>query len=140
MEVNNLFRFVDAQASCYNRVIEELKQEKKQSHWMWYIFPQLKGLGFSQHSQKYAISTIGEAKLYYEHPLLGKRLLECTKLIFDIENKDIDEILGFPDKLKFQSSMTLFKEAEPQEALFQKVLEKYFDGKADEVTLKKISK
>ncbi len=140
MEVDNLFRFVDAQASCYNRVIEELKQEKKQSHWMWYIFPQLKGLGFSQLSQKYAISTIDEAKIYYEHPLLGKRLLECTKLIFDIENKGIDEILGFPDKLKFQSCMTLFKEAEPQEALFQKVLEKYFNGKADEVTLKKISK
>lgn len=138
MEVANLDRFVNAQSQCYSSVVEELNSGKKTTHWMWYIFPQIKGLGNSPRSQKYAIESLDEAKAYYSHHLLGERLLECSKILLSIEGKDISEILAYPDNIKLQSSMTLFIKASSCESIFQQVIEKYFNGQLDDKTLTKI--
>jgi len=114
----NLQRFVDAQQDVYAQVLKELKSGRKVSHWMWFIFPQVKGLGHSPMSEFYGIGSLDEARAYLEHPVLGPRLLECTRLVSLIEDRTINEIFGYPDDLKFRSCMTLFSEASPDPTAF----------------------
>jgi uncharacterized protein (DUF1810 family) len=134
----NLQHFVDAQAPVYARVLDELRAGRKRSHWMWYIFPQVAGLGHSDMAQKYAIGSTDEAAAYLAHPVLGARLRECAQLVGEIDDKPIDEIFDSPDDRKFQSSMTLFADVAPDEAVFQSNLDKYFDGQADPATLERL--
>ena len=130
----DLSRFTEAQERIYPKVIQELKNGYKYNHWMWYIFPQYDGLAYSNRSKNYAIKSIEEAKAYLAHPILGQRLKECCNLLLAIENKDINSILGYPDNLKLNSSMTLFWSVSKDE-LFKEVLDKYFDGKWDKRTV-----
>lgn len=134
----NLERFVDAQAPVYDRVRDELRAGRKRSHWMWFIFPQVAGLGHSDMSRKYAIGSTDEAAAYLAHPVLGPRLRESAQLVAEIDDKPIDEIFDSPDDRKFQSSMTLFADVAPDEAVFQSNLDKYFDGRADPATLERL--
>jgi uncharacterized protein (DUF1810 family) len=134
----NLQRFVDAQAPVYDKVLGELRAGRKQSHWMWFIFPQVAGLGHSEMAQKYAIGSTDEAAAYLAHPVLGPRLRETAQLVAEIDDKTIEEIFGSPDERKFQSSMTLFADVAPDEAVFQANLDKYFDGRADPATLERL--
>jgi len=129
-----LQRFVDAQDLVYRSVISELRAGVKQSHWMWFVFPQVAGLGRSATAELYAIQSLDEAKAYLTHPLLGGRLRECTQLMLDVMGKSARQILGNPDDLKFFSSMTLFAHAAPDEKLFRDALAKYFDGREDAMT------
>ncbi len=131
-----LERFVDAQRTTYERACSELESGRKKSHWMWFIFPQLKGLGSSSVAQRFAISSLAEAAAYLEHPLLGPRLRHSTDLVNRIEGRSIDTIFGFPDDLKFRSSMTLFAQATPDNRVFLDALDKYFSGQQDELTLR----
>jgi uncharacterized protein (DUF1810 family) len=131
----NLNRFVAAQGKVYSEVCAELKTGLKQSHWMWFIFPQIKGLGLSEMSRRYSIASIEEATAYLEHPVLGPRLRHCTKLVLATEGRSIHQILGSPDDRKFHSCMTLFARAAPGEPLFRLALEKFFDGAIDDGTL-----
>ena len=131
----NLQRFVDAQAPVYAGVLDELRAGKKTTHWMWFIFPQLKELGRSPTAKKYGISSLAEAIAYLEHPLLGQRLLECTALMLAARGKSALEILGSPDDLKFRSCMTLFMAARPDLPVWQAALDQYFGGKADAATV-----
>ncbi|MES2758989.1 MAG: DUF1810 domain-containing protein [Pseudomonadota bacterium] len=133
-----LERFVEAQAPVYKEVVAELKAGRKTSHWMWFIFPQIAGLGRSAMAQKFAMSSADEAAAYLAHPILGARLRECSALVAAIDDKDIDEIFGAPDNLKFHSSMTLFAEIAPDEAVFQDCINKFFDGVPDEATLDRL--
>jgi uncharacterized protein (DUF1810 family) len=132
---HNLQRFLDAQAALYESVLAELRSGHKQSHWMWFVFPQIAGLGRSGTARFYAISSLGEAKAYLDHPTLGARLRQCTELVLAVERRSAHDIFGSPDHLKFRSSMTLFAEAAPRDALFQDVLEEFFDGEPDRLTL-----
>ena len=134
----NLQRFVAAQAPVYERVRAELKNGRKQSHWMWFIFPQIAGLGHSAMAQRYAISSLGEAEAYLTHPVLGPRLRECTRLVLQVEGKSAHDILGSPDDLKFHSSLTLFARAAPNEDVFSAALDKYYDGRDDAPTLARL--
>jgi uncharacterized protein (DUF1810 family) len=122
----HLQRFVDAQAPIYRRALNELRRGKKESHWMWFIFPQLQGLGYSAMAQKFAISSLAEAAAYLAHPVLGPRLRECTQAVNDLRGESIDEIFGYPDYLKFKSSMTLFAEATQDNELFVNALKIHF--------------
>lgn len=131
----DLQRFVDAQNTVYPRVISELKNGDKQSHWMWFIFPQTDGLGTSPTAIRYAIKSLEEATAFLAHPLLGERLLECTRLMLEVKNKAAFEILGSPDDMKLQSCMTLFSIAAPTEKIFAEVLERYYKSKLDQRTL-----
>ena len=131
----DLQRFVDAQERVYEGVTEELSRGRKRSHWMWFVFPQLKGLGFSLTSRKYGISGLDEARAYLAHPTLGPRLRECTELTLAIEGRSVDQVFGYPDILKFRSSMTLFAKAAGGETLFEDALAKYFAGEPDDKTL-----
>jgi uncharacterized protein (DUF1810 family) len=131
---HDLKRFVDAQAAVYASVVGELKQARKRSHWMWFIFPQAAGLGFSAMAQRFAIGSRAEAKAYLAHDRLGPRLIECTRLVLDVKGKSIHDILGSPDDLKFRSSMTLFG-AVSNDPIFDQAIAKYYlDGK-DPATL-----
>jgi uncharacterized protein (DUF1810 family) len=134
----DLQRFVDAQAPVYDRVITELREGRKRSHWMWFVFPQIAGLGSSPMAQRYAISSRAEAAAYLAHPVLGPRLIECTRLVTATEGRSIHDILGSPDDMKFHSSMTLFAEAAPDNADFRKALDKYFGGDPDPATLARL--
>ena len=134
----NLERFVEAQAPVYDRALIELKAGRKQSHWMWFVFPQIAGLGHSPMAQHYAIQNLTEAQAYLTHPLLGARLRECTQTALDIEGKTAHEIFGSPDDLKFCSSMTLFDLASPND-VFRVALEKYFDGTEDVLTAERLT-
>lgn len=134
----DLQRFVDAQDSVYAQVCDELKHGHKRSHWMWFVFPQIEGLGDSAMAQRYAISTLAEAVAYLQHPLLGERLRECTRLVNQVEGSSIQTIFGYPDYLKFRSSVTLFAHATADNAVFVEALEKYFGGEADHNTLARI--
>ncbi len=134
----SLQRFVDAQFPIYAQVCDELRSGHKESHWMWFIFPQIKGLGVSPTARKFAIHEIGEAKAYLDHPLLGGRLHECTQLVDAISGRSIEDIFGYPDHLKFHSSMTLFAHAQPGNKLFAAALTKYFNGKLDRRTLERM--
>jgi uncharacterized protein (DUF1810 family) len=134
----NLERFVEAQAPVYSTVIKELKSGRKASHWMWFIFPQLAGLGRSATAREFAIASADEAAAYLAHPLLGARLRECSALVLAIDDKQVDEIFAPPDDLKFHSSMTLFAEIAPDEAVFQDCINKFFDGELDEATVDRL--
>lgn len=134
----NLERFVDAQAPVYDQARRELEAGRKQSHWMWFIFPQIKGLGQSAMSIRFAIASLDEAKAYLAHPVLGARLRECAQATLDLEGKSAREIFGSIDEMKFRSSMTLFARAAPAEGVFQRCLDKYFAGEEDPATLARI--
>lgn len=131
----DLQRFVDAQAPIYDQALAELRAGRKQSHWMWYVFPQFQGLGESAMAQKFAINSMHEAVAYLQHPVLGPRLIEATRAVNKVEGQTIERIFGFPDYLKFRSSMTLFSRAAPDERAFADALEKYFGGEPDQRTL-----
>ena len=124
----NLNRFIDAQENSYESALNEIKRGNKSSHWMWYVFPQYKGLGYSSTSQKYAITCIEEASMYFNHPILGRRLIEITNAFLNIENKSAYEILGDPDYLKMKSCMTLFNSIQDGSEVFSKVINKYYLG------------
>jgi len=134
----DLQRFVNAQDGIYPRVAAELRAGRKQSHWMWFVFPQIEGLGFSTMAQRYAIGSRAEAVAYLGHPVLGPRLRECTALVGAITGKDIHAILGSPDDMKFRSSMTLFAKVTPDNADFLAALEKYYGGEFDAATLARL--
>jgi uncharacterized protein (DUF1810 family) len=134
----DLQRFVDAQSDVYARVVEELSRGRKTSHWMWFVFPQLEGLGSSALARKFAIRSLDEARAYLAHPILGARLCECVGLVNRIEGRSIEEIFGYPDDRKFHSSMTLFARAAENEALFRKALDRHFGGAADHLTLARL--
>lgn len=134
----DLERFMAAQAPIYPRVVSELRAGRKQSHWMWFIFPQIEGLGHSAMAQKYAVRSRAEAVAYLEHPVLGPRLRECTRLVNTVVGKDIHAILGSPDDMKFKSSMTLFANVTPDNTDFVTALQKYYDGEFDEATIARL--
>ena len=131
----NLKRFLDAQATIYDRVLAELTDGQKRSHWMWYIFPQYKALGFSSMSKKYAIKSLDEARAYLNHPILGDRLLECTRTVLGITGRSVHEIFGSPDDLKLRSCATLFSVVSPADSLFVQLLERFYNGQRDAKTL-----
>ena len=131
----NLNRFLEAQQSTYKIALSEIQQGEKQSHWMWFIFPQINGLGFTDYNIFYAIKNIDEAKAYYNHPILGKRLIEITGAILAIQNKTALEILGKPDTRKLKSCMTLFSQLPNASPVFQQVLDKFYNGELDEKTM-----
>jgi uncharacterized protein (DUF1810 family) len=131
----DLDRFVRAQAPVLDQVRRELGEGRKRSHWMWFVFPQIAGLGHSAMAAAYAIGSLDEARAYLRHPVLEAGLVECTGLVNRVAGRPIHEILGTPDDLKFRSSMTLFALAEPNEPAFRAALDKYFDGKPDPLTL-----
>jgi len=134
----NLQRFVDAQASVYQEVRRELRAGRKESHWMWFIFPQIAGLGTSPTSVRFAIASLDEARAYLAHPVLGPRLRECAKLAVDVEGRTAREIFGPVDEMKFRSSVTLFAQAAPDEDVFQRCIDKYFAGSHDPATLARL--
>lgn len=134
-DLYHLQRFLDAQSSVYSEVLAELRTGQKQSHWMWFIFPQIKGLGRSPTAVKFAINSRSEAQAYASHPILGARLCECTRLINAVEGRTVSQIFGYPDDLKFHSSMTLFAAAAPDPGIFHQALQKYFSGQPDNQTL-----
>jgi uncharacterized protein (DUF1810 family) len=131
----NLERFVMAQESVFDEVRSELRRGEKASHWMWFIFPQLRGLGSSSMAQKYAISSAAEALAYLQHPVLGVRLLECTRLVNNVQGRSLHQIFGSPDDMKFRSSMTLFAHVSPTTSEFIEALKKYCRGEPDLRTL-----
>ena len=131
-----LNRFIVAQERMYEPILKELARGEKRTHWIWFIFPQIKGLGNSNTSLFYAIQSLDEAKAYLSHPILGQRLTECCELLIKIQGKRIDQILPPPDDLKLRSSMTLFSVASPETLIFKDVLKKYFNGARDQRTLK----
>lgn len=131
----NLQRFVDAQARTYESALAELTAGAKRTHWMWFIFPQIAGLGSSSTARFYAIGSLEEARAYLAHPVLGPRLRACTAAVLAVEGRSAHEIFGSPDDLKFRSSMTLFGEAAPGEPLFGRALADYFDARPDPRTL-----
>ena len=139
--MNDLFdlkRFVEAQEPVYSRVIAELRAGRKQSHWMWFIFPQIEGLGVSAMAQKYAISSRAEAEAYLAHPVLGPRLRECSQLVASAKGSNITAIMGSPDDMKLKSSMTLFARATDDKAPFVAVLDRYYDGEEDSATIARL--
>jgi uncharacterized protein (DUF1810 family) len=134
----DLRRFVDAQDGVYDTVLSELRGGRKRGHWIWFVFPQLRGLGRSDTAQHYGISSLDEARAYLAHPVLGARLRECTGLVAAIDGRSVDEIFGWPDNLKVRSSMTLFAHAtdDPEiQAGFLAVLDKFYDGEDDPSTV-----
>lgn len=131
----DLNRFVHAQIADYDAAVSELRAGRKRSHWMWYIFPQLRGLGSSPMADLYAISSLEEAQAYLSHPLLGPRLRECTELANQADARKAEEIFPYPDNLKFRSSVTLFSRAAEDNAVFNRALDKYFAGAPDRLTL-----
>jgi uncharacterized protein (DUF1810 family) len=134
----DLQRFIDAQNPVFERVLAELRDGEKRSHWMWFIFPQIRGLGESPMAITYAIASRAEATAYLKHPVLGPRLKECTSLVTDVPERAIAQILPYPDNLKFHSCMTLFAEIAPGEEVFQTALRQFYAGQPDTATLKLI--
>jgi uncharacterized protein (DUF1810 family) len=135
----DLERFVTAQARNWTDAQAELRQGRKASHWMWYVFPQIAGLGHSAMAQTYAIGTLDEARAYLAHPVLGPRLREATAAALAAQARSAREIFGTPDDLKFRSSLTLFAEAAPEETLFRDALDRYFAGEPDPRTLEQLA-
>jgi uncharacterized protein (DUF1810 family) len=131
----DLARFVDAQARCWADVVAELRAGRKRTHWMWFVFPQLRGLGRSQTASYFGLSGAAEAAAYAAHPLLGERLRECAELVLAADARSAHEIFGSPDDLKLHSSLTLFAQVAPLEAVFGAALERYFGGTRDGRTL-----
>src|SRR5262249_27628323 len=137
---HNLRRFVEAQEEDFERALSELKSGKKRTHWMWYIFPQLDGLGFSSTAKHYSIKSIEEARAYLDHPVLGPRLLECAEEVVRIEGRSATEIFGSPDDLKLRSCATLFACISPPGSVFERLLEKFYGGRRDDKTLRLLGK
>jgi uncharacterized protein (DUF1810 family) len=135
---HDLQRFVDAQNRVYEAVRTELTHGQKQTHWMWFIFPQITGLGHSPMAQRYAISSLDEAKIYLKHPILGPRLRECVRLVMMVEGRSAREILGSPDDMKLRSSLTLFARAAPEDPIFGDAIRKYFAGDEDPLTVARL--
>ena len=135
-----LERFVKAQAYDYDTALREIRGGRKRSHWMWYIFPQLQGLGFSSTAQYYGIRDLEEAKDYMEHPVLGARLAEISEALLALETSDPSAVMGYPDDPKLRSCMTLFELAAPEQPVFARVLEKYYSGRRDRRTLELLGK
>ena len=131
----DLQRFVDAQEPVIDRVLAELQQGRKTSHWMWFIFPQIRGLGRSPMAERFAVASLEEARAFLDHPILGPRLRRCTALVNAIKARPIDQILDPPDDLKFRSSMTLFARAATENRVFVEALDAYFAGQQDTATL-----
>ncbi|HLJ86833.1 MAG TPA: DUF1810 domain-containing protein [Candidatus Angelobacter sp.] len=134
----DLERFIGVQARWIDLACKELREGRKQSHWMWFIFPQLKGLGHSAMANLYGISSQREAEAYLEHPILGMRLRQCTSLVIQVDGKSVEQIFDDPDDMKFHSSMTLFASVDQQSDLFKNALKKYFVGKPDQKTLERL--
>jgi len=134
----HLQRFIDAQGRVYEAVVAELRAGHKRTHWMWFVFPQLRGLGASATAQHFAISCLDEARAYLNDPLLGTRLRECTRLAIEAHAKTIESLFPYPDNLKFRSSMTLFAHADPSEPLFRQALRQYFAGADDPLTVARL--
>jgi uncharacterized protein (DUF1810 family) len=134
LESYGLERFVLAQRGVYDGVLDELRRGHKVGHWIWFVFPQIAGLGYSAISQQYAISSLDEARAYLAHPVLGARLRECAAILLATRGRTVLEIFGSIDAVKLRSSMTLFNRAAPDEPLFAQMLERYYGGKADEAT------
>ncbi|UFH56337.1 DUF1810 domain-containing protein [Spirosoma sp. KNUC1025] len=132
----DLRRFLDAQENDYTRALTEIRNARKQSHWMWYIFPQVAGLGFSETTKFYAIKDLNEASAYLQHPVLGKRLIDISQALLAIKGKTANQIMGSPDDMKLKSSMTLFSRVQSADPVFQAVLDKYYRGEQDSGTLK----
>jgi uncharacterized protein (DUF1810 family) len=139
-DIHNLQRFLSAQSGIFEGVVAELSAGRKRSHWMWFIFPQIAGLGHSAMAEKYAIGSASEARAYLEHPILGARLRQCTQLVIDIRGRGIDEIFGNPDDVKFCSSMTLFMKAAADPTIFKNAIDKYFAGVLDQKTLEMLAR
>jgi uncharacterized protein (DUF1810 family) len=135
-EHKDLVRFLEAQNHVYLKALDEIKSGQKRSHWMWYIFPQIKGLGSSENARYFGIKSLDEAAAYVQHPILGKHLIEITKALLTIEGKSASDIFGYPDDLKLHSSMTLFSKVENADPVFNEVIKKYFNGGLDQGTLK----
>ena len=131
----DLQRFIDAQDALYEAALAELTVGAKRSHWMWFVFPQLEGLGVSAMAQRYAIRSLTEARAYLAHPVLGPRLRDCTDAVLAVRGRSARQIFGPPDDMKFRSSMTLFALATPEELRFQEALDRYFEGRPDARTL-----
>jgi len=131
----DLTRFITAQEMVYSRVLFELRNGRKRTHWMWFIFPQVDGLGNSSTTKRYAIKSIEEAQEYLNHPLLGKRLKECAETVLAVEGRSISEIFGYPDDLKLKSSTTLFENVADFDPIYASMLNKYFNGERDIRTL-----
>ena len=138
MDKFNLNRFVEAQTNSYEAAMNELSQGKKMGHWIWYIFPQIEGLGSTDMTKLYSIKSTQEASAYLEHPLLGKRLVESCEILLSLNATSISEVMGFPDDLKLRSSMTLFEYVSLPNSIFSKVLIRYFDNELDETSIKLI--
>jgi uncharacterized protein (DUF1810 family) len=136
----DLRRFVDAQDRVYESVLDELRDGRKRSHWIWFVFPQLQGLGRSPTAIRYGITSLAEATAYLNHVVLGPRLRECARLVTQIERSSADEIFGWPDNLKVRSSMTLFARATEDNADFRGVLDKFYDGVEDSVTVEQLAR
>ena len=137
-DTHDLERFVTAQAPVYPAVLEELRAGQKRTHWMWFVFPQIAGLGHSTTARYFAIASIAEASAYLAHPTLGPRLKTCTELVLQVEGRSVEAIFGSPDNLKFHSSMTLFNQVAPDEPVFGAALQKYFGGESDRQTLDRL--
>jgi len=135
---DDLERFVQAQAPVYRQVLAELKAGRKRTHWMWFVFPQLAGLGHSAMAQRYAIASLQEARAYLAHPVLGARLRECSALVLAAPHSDAHAIFGSPDDLKLHSCMTLFQRATPDEPVFGQCLAKFFAGRSDDLTVARL--
>lgn len=136
----NLSRFVEAQEGVYSDVLDELRRGNKIGHWIWFIFPQIRGLGHSYLSRRYSISSSDEARAYAEHSILGPRLIECIELVMGVEGKSADQILGHIDALKVRSSLTLFAIAHKDNEIYQRALVKYFDGVPDPLTVQALDR
>lgn len=134
----DLRRFVDAQAQTYDQALAELRAGRKRTHWMWFVFPQVEGLGRSGMAQRYAVSGLDEARAYLAHPVLGRRLVECARALTALDTEDADAVLGPVDAQKLRSSMTLFAHADPEQPVFREVLEHYFGGAEDEATTSRL--
>jgi uncharacterized protein (DUF1810 family) len=130
----DLQRFVDAQRADYDRALREIRNGRKQSHWMWYVFPQFAGLGMSPTSQRYAIGSLAEASAYLAHPVLGPRLLECADVVLALRDRSALEVFGAPDDMKLRSSATLFAAVSPAGSAFHRIVEQYFGGDLDDRT------
>jgi uncharacterized protein (DUF1810 family) len=134
----DLQRFLDAQHGIFERSLDELRQGRKRGHWMWFVFPQISGLGHSPMAVTYAIASLAEAKAYLQQPILGVRLVECTQAAMSVENRSLLDIFGSPDDLKFRSSMTLFARASVDEPIFMSALRKYCRSELDPATLERL--
>ena len=138
MDQYNLNRFIEAQMAIYEGAMLELARGRKDSHWVWYIFPQIAGLGSSDTIRLYAIKSLEEGRAYLKHPVLGQRLIKACEILLSLKDASMDEVMGFPDNLKLQSSMTLFEVLSDSNSIFTNMIEFYFDDERDEISLKLI--